>query len=288
MYIKTYLVTHIGKKRMVRCQFLLLSIILILTLLVSGCQSKQEIVNNSIATGEVSTDNARIIRLANGNWPPYNGEFLVEGGCDSQVIKETFALAGYEVEYGYFPWARSYSLSATGEWDGTLAWDDTPTHRKDHWISAQPTSVQQWVFFYRKSESFSWESMNDLHGKTIGITTGYVYSDAFTNLPEDSVTFIESTTDDANFKMLLAGRIDVFPMEKEVGLYLINQNFSTEEQNLITFADKAFSEFNSHLLLSKAIPENEKRIKEFDTAFRKLMDNGRYEEIMLHCGQIGD
>ena len=267
--------------------FLLLSA-MIIGVVIPGCQSNEKVTPVNTPDNVDYEKNDKIIRLANGNWPPYNGESLPEGGCDSKVVQETFGLAGYEVEFGYFPWARSYSLSATGEWDGTIAWDDTPSHREDHWISSEPTSVQEWVFFYRKEDDFSWDSMNDLYGKTIGITTGYVYSDAFSDLPDDSVTFLESTTDEANLKMLLSGRIDVFPMEKEVGLYLLRNDFSTDEQNAIAFNKKPISEFNSYLLLSKAIPENKARIEEFDQAFQKLIESDRYDEIMAQCNQTGE
>ena len=268
-----------------RNHFFLSVSLLVMLVIIVGCQPEQESIMESIPTDIVYSEHSNIVRLANGYWPPYNGKLLPEGGCDSQVIMETFALAGYEVEYGYFPWVRSYSLSATGEWDGTLAWDDTPSIQGEHWASAKPTSVQEWVFFYRKADNFSWNSLNDLQGKIIGITTGYKYSDTFVNLPEDSFTFLNSNSDETNLKMLVAGHIDVFPIEKNVGLYLIRQGFSEEEQNMITYDEKAISEFNSYLLLSKAIPENEQRIKEFDQAFRKLIESGRYEKIMAQCIQ---
>lgn len=128
---------------------------------------------------EKNTPDANTIRLANGSWEPYNGPGLPHGGCEAQVVEEAFALEGIAVKYEFFPWARSYSLSATGAWDGTLAWDDTPEHRADHYLSAEPITRQEWVFFYRKDRPLVWKTLDDLAGKTIGVTTGYVYSDAF-------------------------------------------------------------------------------------------------------------
>lgn len=233
---------------------------------------------------EKNTPDANTIRLANGSWEPYNGPGLPHGGCEAQVVEEAFALQGITVEFGFFPWARSYSLSATGAWDGTLAWDDTPEHRADHYLSAEPITLQEWVFFYLKGRPLDWKTLDDLSGKTIGVTTGYVYSDAFKDIKARGMaTFLESSSDEANFRMLLAGRIDVFPMERRVGKYMLQSIFSSEEQAQISESTESFSQFQSYLLLSRAVPENEQRMVLFDRGFQELKESGRYAEIMDKC-----
>jgi polar amino acid transport system substrate-binding protein len=226
----------------------------------------------------------KVIRLANGAWPPYNGESLPHYGCDSWVISESFALEGITVEYSFFPWARSYNLSSTGELDGTLAWDDTPEHREQHYLSAEPTSIQEWVFFYRTDRPLKWETLDDLAGKTLGVTTGYVYSDTFKELKQKgTVTFVESSSDEANFRMLLVGRIDAFPMERWVGHSIMQSIFSAEKQAQITASPKSIAQFRSYLLLSKAVSQNEQRISLFNRGFKRLQESGRYAEIMQSC-----
>ena len=231
-----------------------------------------------------TTPAPNIIRLANGNWAPYNGPDLPNAGCDSQVIKEAFALEGLIVAYDYFPWARSYNLSAAGEWDGTPSWDDTPEHRTRHYLSTEPTSIQEWVFFYRADQPLVWNTFNDLAGKTIGVTTGYVYSDAFKELrSKGTATFVESSSDEANFKKLLAGRIDVFPMERRVGHYLMKSIFTTQEQAQLLDSPQSFAQFRSYLLLSKAVSQNEQRMALFNRGLKRLQASGRYTEIMQSC-----
>jgi len=230
------------------------------------------------------TSASNVIRLANGSWEPFNGPDLPHAGCDSWVIQEAFALAGFDVEYSFFPWARSYSLSASGEWDGTLNWADTPEHRAQHYLSAEPTSIQEWVFFYRIDRPLVWKTMDDLKGKTIGTTAGFVYSDIFKDLRlSGDATFVESSSDDANFKMLLAGRIDVFLSERQVGTYRIKSIFTPEQQAQLVGSPQSFSQYESYLLLSKAKPENEQRMILFNQGFKELQANGRYAEIMKSC-----
>jgi polar amino acid transport system substrate-binding protein len=56
-------------------------------------------------------------------------------GLASRVVTEAFAAEGVTVEYGYFPWARSFMLAQTGEWDGTLIWTKSAEREKDFYYS---------------------------------------------------------------------------------------------------------------------------------------------------------
>lgn len=242
--------------------------------------------NPPVTTDSISngTTGNTIIKLANGEWNPYSGKNLPGNGCDSRVVTEAFAQAGYSIEYDFFPWARAYHVAEIGEWDGTLEWDDTPDHRKGFYISSEPLSEQEWVFFYRSDRPFQWESLKDLEGKVVGITSGYVYSDAFLNLIETGkVSFEEASTDEANFKKLLAGRIDVFPMEKSVGNAILQNSFTPEEKARISFHPKSFHAFHPYLLLSKANQLNGNRIQQFDQSLHNLKNSQKYTDIMKDC-----
>jgi polar amino acid transport system substrate-binding protein len=224
------------------------------------------------------------IRLANGEWIPYTGKELSNAGCDSRVVTEAFSNIGYTVVYDFFPWARAYHLAETGEWDGTLEWADTPEHRSAFYISSEPLSDQEWVFFFRKDRPFQWESLDDLNGKIVGITSGYVYSDAFKALiDKGNITFEEASTDEANFKKILSGRIDVFPMERNVGIHLIKSTLPVEDQDKIVYYPKPFHEFYPYLLMSKTNPLNANRMEQFNTSLHNLKNSEKYKEIMQDC-----
>jgi polar amino acid transport system substrate-binding protein len=253
----------------------------------SGCQSAQAIGPTDAQLTPVpltSSAGADSIHLASGDWAPYAGKDLPGQGCDSQVITEAFALEGIRVEYAFFPWARSLSLAQEGTLDGTLEWADTPGHREKFYLSADYLSNQEWVFFYQVERPFDWHSLDDLAGLKVGVTSGYVYSNAFEEIrAKGSVTFEEASSDEANFRKLLAGRIDVFPMEEHVGRAILKQIFTSEERARIGDHPRVINAFHPYLLLSKAIPENQKRIELFDRGWRQLQQSGRYTEIMQAC-----
>ena len=138
-------------------------------------------------------------------------------------------------------------------------------------VSGEPSSIQEFAFFYRTDRPLKWETLNDLAGKTIGVTTGYVYENVFKDLKrKGTVTFLESSSDEANFKMLLARRIDAFPMVRRVGYSIVKSILPAEQQSQITDSPRSFARFRSHLLLSKAVPQNEQRMILFDHALARL------------------
>jgi polar amino acid transport system substrate-binding protein len=228
------------------------------------------------------------IRLANGEWPPYTGQHLPDYGCDSQVVTEAFALEGLRVEYEFLPWARGMLLSQNGVMDGAIEWAGTPEQQRTHFVNDEPLSKQQWVFFYRRDSSHPWQHLEDLKDRTIGLTIGYAYNDAFAELRRQyPVMFKEAASDLINFKKLLSGRIDLFPIERAVGYFLIRKELSPEEQVKLAEDPKSLVEFTPHLLLSRVRPENEQRMQLFERGLRRLKASDRYRAIMEPCTPEG-
>lgn len=226
-----------------------------------------------------------VVRLANGEWPPYTGQHLSSQGCDSQVVVEAFALEGIQVQYEFYPWARGLLFSQNGVVDGAVEWAGTPAQQQTHFVSKGVLSQQQWVFFHRKdAPRVTWQRLDDLSGRTIGLTIGYAYSDVFTALrKQQPAMFQEAANDLLNFRKLLGGRIDFFPLERVVGYHLMHKELAPEEQARLTAESKPLAEFTPHLLLSRAVPENEQRMQLFDRGLDTLKANGRYREIMARC-----
>nr|WP_321465055.1 transporter substrate-binding domain-containing protein [uncultured Desulfobulbus sp.] len=227
---------------------------------------------------------SKVLRLANGEWPPYTGQHLPGFGCDSQVVSEAFSMVGIQVDYVFLPWARGMLLSRNGVLDGAIEWAETPEHRKSHFISNQPLSKQDFVFFYRKGSSLDWQKLEDLHNQRIGLTIGYVYYDLFKAMQRKyPAVFSEAASDVLNFRKLLSRRIDLFPIEKTVGQYLLKSKFSAQEQAALAIHPKPINEFKPHLLLSRVVKGNEQRMQLFEQGLQQLQASGRYAAIMAGC-----
>lgn len=56
-----------------------------------------------------SSSLANTVRLANGEWAPYQSKSLKHGGYISHLVTEAFAAEGYDVEFVYFRHSASNS-----------------------------------------------------------------------------------------------------------------------------------------------------------------------------------
>lgn len=215
------------------------------------------------------------VRLASGEWPPYISQHLEHQGTVTRIVTEAFALGGIKVQYGYFPWSRSYEFAKTGVWDGTLVWFDTPERRKLFYIS-DPVIDIQYVFFHLKDYQFDWDTMDDLSGIKIGATLEYNYGEDF-NIAEKNgkIQVDRAASDLQNFKKLLRGRIHVFPKELETGYAMLRKHFTPEQAKLFTHHIKPVRADPHHVLLSKKIERNKEILKIFNLGLKQLKMSGK-------------
>lgn len=221
------------------------------------------------------------IRLAVGEWPPYLSETLPHQGIAAQIIRDAFAMEGYDVTFDFLPWARAYKEAMDGRYDGTAVWLKTAEREADFYYSA-PVIQEEHAFFYLKTFPFDWNRVEDLHGVSFGGLIGFSYGDAFdTALKSGALTMDRAGSDGQNFGKLLMGRIEVYPQEIQVGYHAMRMQISPEKARLITHHPRLFLIRFSHLLLSKEIKRNKELIDLFNRGLRcvKARGNGPSERV---------
>ncbi|MCP4353585.1 MAG: amino acid ABC transporter substrate-binding protein [Desulfobacterales bacterium] len=221
------------------------------------------------------------IRLASGEWSPYQSENLKYFGVASRIVTEAFALEGVKVEYSYFPWNRSFKLTEKGKWDGTFLWFDTPERRKNFYIS-DPVVDIQYVFFHLKTYSFDWKTIDDLKGLIIiGGTVGYEYGEAFQNAEKARKIKVQRIhKDEQSFKKLLKGRIHIFPNDLDAGLELIHKHFTPEQAELFTYHPKPVRAAPHHILFSKKVEKNRQMLELFNKGLKQLKQSGKADQYL--------
>ena len=109
------------------------------------------------------------VRITNGEWAPYLSEHLPHFGFASHIVEEAFNQVGIEVQYGFFPWKRSYKLALEGKWHGTVVWVYTEERAKSFFYSDVVVSDAEYLFHLR-SRPIDWKELSDLQGMRIGGT----------------------------------------------------------------------------------------------------------------------
>ena len=229
-----------------------------------------------------------IVRLTNGEWPPFTSQKLKHYGVYSHIVSEAFALEGVTVEYGFFPWKRSYLYAKKGNWDGSVTWAPTPEKKKDVLFSS-PVLLHTKVFFHLKSFPFAWNTINDLKDLQIGTTAEYTYGEAFDQAAKDGVINTESVARDIqNLHKLFAKRIQIFPSDIDAGYALLNANFPAEKFALVTSHAKPIQQTATCVIFTKATPDKSQRLLEaLNRGLAKLKKSGAYDR-MIEAYQRGE
>lgn len=238
------------------------------------------------------------ITLANGEWGPYLSSKEDYYGMWSHVVSEAFAQEDIAVDYQFFPWSRALELGKKGRnkintaencCDGTLMWRKTPDREHDFYLS-DPVFNIGYVFFALKGlknkdkvdfDKIKWENLKDLKEFTIGATNDYDYGPEFKKLETEKILKVEYASSELkNLKKLQKERIEIVPVNLEVGLTILKDNYKWDERQQFIYNPKPFEESLMYLLLSKKDPHNKVFIEKFNAGLKKLKESGKYDEII--------
>ncbi len=222
----------------------------------------------------------QVLHITNGEWAPYMGARLPHFGVASRIVSAAFALQGSTVVYGFFPWQRALMLANTPEWQGGALWLRNAERERDFYYS-DPVIDSDYTLFYLKDKPLAWQSVADLRPYRIGITNGYYYGPEFMAALDAGQLKVQSVpTDLQNLRKLLAGRIDVVPLDRVVGLTLTQQAFSAQEAARIRVDDKVLYSQPLYLIAPKSQPGSRAMLDEFNLGLHKLKASGQIERFL--------
>lgn len=215
--------------------------------------------------------------ISTGGWPPFLTPEQKHFGFIAHLISDVFAESGIEVEYRLVPWRRAYLGTVSGEYDATAVWMDAPDRHNDM-LYSDPILDERFVFFHRADQAFEWQEFSDLSGLKLAGVLGYSYGTAFDAAVEAGVLDIEWVASEAStVNMLLAGRIDAYPQEINVGYFNISRTVRPDEAARITHHPKALLINKSYLLLPRSAPDSTALLGEFNAQLQAFKDTGRYQ-----------
>ena len=221
-----------------------------------------------------------VVTISSGEYPPWTGAALKQGGFVNHVISEAFSRQGYQVKFSYFPWKRAFENARKGQVSATSYWYKSAERARDFYYS-EPVSSEKLVFFHLKVNAIpDWKSLDDLKDYQIGVTRGYTYTDEFWQAANSKRINVQIVSSDLqNLRKLVKGRIDLFPTTLFTGYSLISNEFAPSLGPLFTFHPKVIAETQGHLLFSKKNPEAEKLVAAFNRGLAKIKEEGLYRKL---------
>lgn len=235
-----------------------------------------------VAGAAVASDE---VRLTNGEWSPYLGQNLPHHGVASRIVEEAFALEGVYVQWEFYPWARALRRAEHGTSDGSAVWHRNPKREELFYIS-DPVIESGYYLFHRDDVAFDWSRIDDLATLRIGGATDYDYGAEFEQAErEGRIKVNRLSSEEQGLRMLLAGRLDLFPMDKVVAFDMLHTRFTREERQRLNFHPTPLRYDGLHLLLSKRVAGNAERMQRFNRGLKALRDSGKVSQYLLEVQQ---
>ena len=121
--------------------------------------------------------------------------------------------------------------------------------------------------------------LDDLKGISIGATETYAYTPEFLQAMKNGSLHVELlSSDELNFRKLLKGRIEIFPLNIVVAHALLASKFTRQEIASITYHPRALYSIQTHLLFSKKVTKNMRLLKLFNKGLKRLKDSGKFNQ----------
>ena len=226
--------------------------------------------------------NSETFRISTGEFVPYCSSTAFHKGFANHVVEEAFASQGHKVEYDFFPWKRAMLEAKQGRYDATSWWVYSD-ERASNFLLSDAILERTIAFIYHKykNSEFDWKEMADLSGMRVGVTRGYHYTDELLAFRKtNNALFEEVNTDEQNFKRLLLGRIDIFPINTVAGTELLRTKFAPNVIRQLKFHPRPLNT-TSGLILFPKINKRSGQIRDiFNAGLQSIREDGTYEKLL--------
>ncbi|WP_426246367.1 substrate-binding periplasmic protein [Nocardioides sp. LHG3406-4] len=233
---------------------------------------------------------AKPVLVASGDWEPFVGPDLPDGGPVTRLVTEVLQRMGYAPEIGFTSWPLALQRTADTVVLGTFPFVGSDERREDFLLSAPLLDVD-YVLFVRTGERASEiDEPEDLRALDVAHVAGYDY---WTELEAAVPQFVEYASKEAAFAALAAGDVDVVPEGLLSGnAVLASGDFvgDSNEIESLNVGDNPLrgSTESLHLMLAPT-DENRRLLAEFDRLLAEVRDSEFYDGVVQQVeGETAD
>lgn len=235
----------------------------------------------AIVSSGISTS-SQTISLNVGEWEPYTGEKLSNGGMAVEIVTAAYKAVGIKAEIEFVPWKRAEANIASGKAFASFPFQATH-EREELYRFSDVIFTSTFAIAYKKgsvaSQDFAYSSITDFKGYRIGITAG---TDAVKNPLERAGAIVEeSQTQDQLVKKLEQDRLDFIIDDRAVIRSAIDALYRGSARDLFGFIEKPFGQPASfRLMASKTNPDGTVLLEKFNEGLGKIRADGSYDGIV--------
>ncbi|WP_028866264.1 substrate-binding periplasmic protein [Psychromonas aquimarina] len=219
---------------------------------------------------------AEKVNLVTGDFPPFVGGHLENGGLAAEIIQHIFTAMGHQPEIVFRPWKRGFSATMNGQFLGTFPYSKNSEREKILYFSNVMYELQEY-FFTKQDFNLNYQSEKDLTGLRICKPIGYNLF-GLKKLAEKNVIKLARPKSMGHcFKMLESDRVELVMTNEIAGWKFIEDLF--ENRNNFKMLEKSFVKIGHYFIIPKTNAEGEKIIKKFNEVLSSLASSGEIKAI---------
>lgn len=220
---------------------------------------------------------AQSVRLVGDSWPPYVDKTLPENGVAVALVTAAFQRAGYDPVFEVKRWSSALEGGKAGLYDGIVAiWYSDERNQTLHF--SEPYLENPVYFVKRRGSPVVFSSIDDMKNYRIGAVKDFEYGEI--------VEPLRGSMQYSNYvvQMLLgvvSGQLDLAIVEQRVASYEMNRYMSNQAKDL-QFIEPPVMIQGLRVAISRANPDHEKIIADFNAAIAEMREDGSFASIFAN------
>tara|TARA_R110002072_G_scaffold60731_5_gene153747 strand:- start:90 stop:842 length:753 start_codon:yes stop_codon:yes gene_type:complete len=208
--------------------------------------------------------------------PPYADEKLPEQGLALELVKTVFAQTGFTPKITIESWSRALEGTEVDVYDA-LASVWYSKEREQDLLFSKPYLRSQLLILTLRSNRGQYVSLEQLAGSRLGIRTDYAYGVDLAAIPD--LTLVQEEQLVSNLLNLLDGKVDFVIADQRTAAMQLHEYFS-DKITQFRVVDIALPPVERHVAASRAWPEGESMIAEFNRALEAAQKDGSLQAII--------
>ena len=216
--------------------------------------------------------------LVSGDFPPFSGKSLPQGGMTTEITVKAFKEMGYQAQIEFEPWKRGFTNTSKLLYFGTFPYVKDNDRVKD-FLFSQPIYSVKAYFFVRSDFNKPFKNMQDLKGLTACLPVGYSSDTIQQFLDKELITIgMRPSNDAACFRALSKRRVDLYGINVITGWDVIKKTFG----HVNGFKTIGTSLLPAHycIMVNKQYPNAQKLLNTFNEGLTRLKERGAYQDIV--------
>lgn len=219
-----------------------------------------------------------VLHLAANDWEPYTGKSRADCGIASKIVVTALKRAGLDATIEIMPWNRVLILAYNGKVDGVISIWSTK-ERRSKLIFSHSYMSNSLALLHMPGSVGEPKSLQELKGITLGIGSGYGYSDEFFTYSNFKIESVPNVLQ--NLLKLTAGRVDMVLEDKLITKFAVAK-FGRNNPSLykIIVPESTVLKIPLYFALNPNVPNSAKIMAAFNEEISKMAESGELSTIL--------